>query len=389
MLVLQSLHPSHTTNDFWGCNLLIQLYKPLESDTETFAGNKLGDITKVTSLTFKDKLENYGSFTLNVPKSILFVDKIIKNTLLYVDYDYWLIVKGIVDVGNTLEITGFNLKSLLADRITLYGLTQGAGTTGYDVVQGSTETVIKHYIANNLTSPTDPNRKIVGLEIATDQHRGLATDTYMSRFELVNEAVEKICKNAKIGYDIKVDLATNKMIFDVIVGEDKSESQSERNRVIFAVDRNNVASARYETNISTGKNAFYSTKSGGGLETDAVTQLVFREDTILSGINRREMHLNVSCDSVSDIATYAKKDMESYEDTDSFEIDVKGFAEYGDIYKLGDIVTVRNDTVSLDTIITEAETSYSGVNKSLKLTFGNKKPKLLNQISKQINNKGV
>lgn len=370
--------------------MLVQIFKPLENSSETFAMNKIGDTTKITSLNIKERFYTYGTFTMEIPSDALFARNITENTLLYIDYKRWFRVDGIIDSGGMLEITGKDLKGLLADRITIYGMKQDTGTAGYDVFLGTTEEVLKHYIKNNLVNPVDENRRIFGLEIGLSLCRGIQQDSYMSRFENVAELAEKVCKNAKIGYKIDVDFERNKMIFDVIVGENKVENQSVKNRVVFDIGYGNIARVRYETNISSGSNAFYTTKSGASLEEDAVTQLIFREnETAPSGVYRREKHLNVSCKSVGEMDVYARKEMENYIDANSFEVDVKSFSEYGTIYNLGDIVTVKGNGITLDTNITEAETIYQGNSMSLRLTFGDKKPKPINILQTKINNQGV
>ena len=332
-----------------------------------------------------------GEFALTLPVGSNSADLIEANTLLWVDKADWLLVRNVHADHQLYTVTGHDLKGLLADRITLYGHEQDTGTYGYDVVQGSTETVLKHYIANNLTAPEDENRRIRGLILAADQGRGLASDTYMSRFQPLHELAEAVCKNGKIGYDITADLSLNKMIFDVVTGVDRSKGQASVNRVVFSRKFKNVLSLERESGITANKNVFYATKSGGTLESDATTVMVSGEEEVPAGINRREMQLNVSCDSVADIETYALKDVNDYAKTDSFVVSPGSFDDYGPVYSLGDKVTIEDEAlnVTLDAVIAEAEKSITPEGRTLTLTFGTKKPRILNQLNIKINNKGV
>ena len=306
------------------------------------------------------------------------------------DIEGSLLREAAVDLLKAFQLLKY-LCGLLKDRITLYGAEQDVGAYGYDVVQGSTETVAKHYITNNIAEPTDPNRKVIGFTVAADQNRGLAEDTYMSRFEFLSDLEEKVCKNGGIGYGITVDLAKNAIIFDVLPIVDKTESQSERNRVVFAVERRNVLSLTHEFGATNSKNVFYATKSGGTLEADATTIMVADGDTAASGIDRREMQLNVSCDSISEVSKYALKDVENYRETESFEVSPADLSEYGKVYSVGDKVTVRSTLygITMDAVITEAEKSVTSTGRTIAVTLGEAKPKPLDQIYQAIENKGV
>lgn len=368
-----------------------QIFKPLRAASDTFQKNKIGDCVSAISYTYRKKFYDVGEFTLILPSDCPAAATIGINTLLFADRTDWLIVRNVRREQSQYTITGYDLCGLLKDRITLYGAEQDVGAYGYDVVQGSTETVAKHYITNNIAEPTDPNRKVIGFTVAADQNRGLAEDTYMSRFEFLSDLEEKVCKNGGIGYDITVDLAKNAMIFDVLPIVDKTESQSERNRVVFAVERRNVLSLTHEFGATNSKNVFYATKSGGTLEADATTIMVADGDTAASGIDRREMQLNVSCDSISEVSKYALKDVENYRETESFEVSPADLSEYGKVYSVGDKVTVRSTLygITMDAVITEAEKSVTSTGRTIAVTLGEAKPKPLDQIYQAIENKGV
>ena len=368
-------------------SMIMQIFAPLTDEGQTLQGNKLGDLS-ISSYDYSNHLYEVGTYTITLSAKQIFAGLIEPSTLLYVGYTDWLIVDTIVREGDTIELRGTDLKGLLARRITLYPSSTVTGAEGYDVIQGSTETVLKHYIANNLTAPSDTNRKIIGLAIAPDQERGIASDTYMSRFERVDELAAKVCKNAKMGYTVTVEGGA--MVFEVIEAVDKTAGQSERNRIIFSRRRGNITTSRRERSLASAKNAFYATKSGATLVADALTTLVLRDTDTPRGIERRELHLNVSVDTVADIAPYALKDAADYIDTDSMNVDILGNG-YGTDYQLGDIVTMLDEDsgVALDAQITAARLTYTTSGRSVSLTFGDTRPKAFQRLEREIKNRGV
>ena len=382
--------------------MIIQVFKPLDSDTETLQLNKMADISMSTSFVYTWRFSDVGDFSLVVEGGTRFEETLRPGNLLLVDYQYWVrigdAVRSETAQGYEISITGTDMKGILLQRITLYGKQQDTGAMGYDVVQGSTETVLKHYIKNNITQPADAARRIPGFAIAPDQGRGIVKDTYMSRFEILSELVTKVCKNAEIGYGVEVDAGASQYIFDVVVPADLTEGQSVNNRVVFAVDRGNVATMTRTEGITGLRNAFYATKSGGTLVEDALTQLVYWEgESAPAGIHRRELHLNVSIteevagQELSDIIAAARKEATNYLATDSYDCDIKGDYRLGVDYNLGDYVTVRHEVMgTANKQITEALITYdSNGARSLKLTFGEKATKILNALNTKITNKGV
>lgn len=356
----------------------------------SYQSQKIGDIANVISYNCHKSRTQVGTFTMTIKKGTLFADQIEPNTFIYYDKD-WLIVNDVTLDDDVYTITGTDGKGLLAQRITLYDVAQDTGTMGYDVVQGSTELCLKHYIANNIVNPIDTNRKIPAFTLGENLNRGIASDSYMSRLEPLHEVCEKICKNANIGYDVKVDLMNNKQIFDVINVTDRSASQRDRNQIIFEKGRNNVFSMEREVGNSNEKNVFYAVKSGGNLEADATVIAVTRGEAQAAGIYRREMQLNVSCDSVADIAVYARQQMTPYQKTDSFKISAADVENFDKLFFIGDKVTIRDKTlnVTADVIIEGATKEIENGKKSITLEFGEGKPKIINQLNQKIIQKGV
>lgn len=368
----------------------IQVFKPFETAEETFQTNKLADIKDGMYFKIENSFYGVGKFTLTLPVSAPGAETI--------DVDSWIyaggqlvIVDDVAEDGGYLSVTGNEIKGLLAHRITLYSNENApAGTQGHDVFQGTTEQVMKHYVERNVISSADENRIIPGIILEADHTEAeyQNEDTYMSRFDNLADLLEIVGKNKEFGWNLVPDLKAGTLTFVVIKGKDKTESQSERERVIFSPNRHNLQSYQRTFGMSSAKNAFYATKSGGTLEADAVTELVVREGDVPRGVHRREMQMNVGCDSVDEISKYALKDAENYKPIDSFKADIAGrIEEFGKVYSLGDYVTIEKGGIVCNTQITAATKTYEGVSESLKLTFGNEKPKPIKKMKNEMKNK--
>ncbi|MBQ9082664.1 MAG: siphovirus ReqiPepy6 Gp37-like family protein [Clostridia bacterium] len=365
--------------------MLMQIFKPLEDDTQTFPGNKLGDVPNLLSYEYHKKWRSPGTFTAELPLDAECAGMLEADLLLHIDGDT-LIVRDIRRDDRACTVTGEDLKGYTRQRITLYGEAQDTGTQGYDVVQGTTETCVKHYVDRNLVNPSDPHRRIPGMIIADNQERGLPDDRYMARLQPLSDVLEELCDGAQCGYDITADWAQSRLVFDFAAPVDKTGTNIVRDRVVFAKKRGNVLGLCREQTTSNYKNVFYATRANGTLAADAVTKMVLREGASTpGGPYRREQHVTVSPDSVEDMDRYARKEAESYTATDSFEVTPEAAADYGIHYTVGDVVTVLDEFTgqTTDKIITEARKEYTPGGRRISLTLGDKKPKPLNALNQK------
>lgn len=360
--------------------MTITAYRPLSASEPTFAKAKVTDIFVCTSYSYHRYWYQVGSFTLVVPANVPTVDLITEDMILSVDGRDSLIVTDISRTEKEYTFKGYDLKYLLHLRLTLFPQKeQDAGTYGYYVVQGSTEYCIKDMIQYNITAAADEERRIYGFYAAANQNRGIESDTYMTRLEFLDKVVAAMCKNAQIGYDIKLDFANNRYLFDVALPVDKTDSQHDINSVVFAKQFCNVIGLKRETGTSSEKNAIYAINGGG--TADKVVKCVLRNKSdVPAGILRREVTVNTSAELANEVDMYALKEAEDYVKTDSFELDTAAILEYGELFSVGDKVTFKHGNLYLDSIILEAQIDYTGNDKKVTLTAGNKKPKALNAI---------
>lgn len=331
---------------------------------------------QIISYQYTKRFFAVGEFTLN-----LIVDKdttrIVENCVLNIDND-WLFVDSVQRTDSQITVSGTDLDGWLNLRITAFGTTQVAGADGYDVVSGTTGDCVNHYINNNMINPEDSNRRLPRLHI-TQTAQGKAKDNYMARLQTLSEVVGSLCKGGTIGYEIIADSADG-FAFRTLAGTDHSVGQNENEAVIFSQARHNLFSAEYERGNEDLLNAIYATGAD-------VTQAVYRDGTIPTGVLRRETALDVSVESVEDIKDYALKQVEGNIANNSYNLDIRGVEDYGTVYRLGDYVTVKdaNTTNYWTAQIVEVTKSVSANENKLSLVLGDAKEKLLNKIQNSVN----
>lgn len=295
-----------------------------------------------------------------------------------IEYDgSWLIIEGLSYDYKQIRLSGHDLGIVLSMRVSTYNPdAQESGTQGYDVVQGTTAQCIEHYIDNNLINPANSERAVPMSFDANGVH-GEANDHYMARLENVSDIVTALCDDAGIGY--VADLYGGLIRIRLKASTDKSITQSARAWVIFAAERGNVTGISFEHDSSNFLNAVYAT----GAE---VTEVVYRSLAVVpEGLERYECAVDLSINSVDDIRDYALKAVESNTVTHAYQLSVPA-GDYGVKYQLGDKVTVEETELGnrYTAVITEVKFSQGAGHKSIAITLGRQKPKLLNTIVNNI-----
>lgn len=273
-------------------------------------------------------------------------------------------MRGVTETHNSYIFEGYDLKSLLSQRIILFP--QGeieAGTYGHSAVKGSTEYCIKSYVSKNAVSPEDEERAIYGLTIAADKGLGNPSDSGFVRLDYLHEVVNRFCVRNKIGYDIYHDISNNRYRLQAYAPVDRSDNQTENNKAVFAVQLGNIISLTNRVDTSQARNVIYAVYNGSS----PYVKRVVRGEGVPRGIDRFETTLNVSCSDASEIDAYALEAAEDMVVINSFEVETASAGDYGSVYAVGDIVTFIYKGEARDRLIVEAVKEYSGSGKTVKL----------------------
>lgn len=360
------------------------LYRPLSEEYPTFWMAKLTDITSIISYNYKKRFYQVGEFTMEIPINEPAVPFIAVDTLLFTNDGDYLYITDITENAKSMTIQGYDLKYLLAMRVTLFPEEEQAkGAYGYYVVKGSTEKCIKDIVDYNISeNAPDKNRRIFGFKTGLNEDRGLSNDSYMTRLESLDEVVGVLCKNAKIGYDIVPNMTYSTFIFDVIVPTNRSDNQHDVSKVVFSEQFLNVTDLKRQVGVSSLKNALYTVNVRNN---DTYVQLVDRSGAEESGVFRKETVVNVQCD-VDEIQSYALKDAEDKIKVDSFEAEVQAAESYKKDWFLGDVVTFKRGGLQIDSSVVEAEVNITGESHRVKVTAGDNTPTIVERLSKNTKN---
>jgi hypothetical protein len=242
------------------------------------------------------------------------------------------------DLNNqeTMVVTGRFLTSVIGRRI-IAQQTQ---------VSGTIEACIKKLVNENAISPTDPNRKIPGLQYGI---WAIPATTMEQQFTGKNllEVMQDICKQYDIGF--RIDL-TDSNAFSLVLytGVDRSYDQSANPYVIFSDQYDNLASSDYSEDYQSVVTDVLVAGEGEGLE----RKTVWASNATNSGLDRYELYVdarNASTNDgqITDTVYFAQLKEEGLENIVSV---VQAFAgsvyltnmTLGEDFDVGDIVVIEN-----------------------------------------------
>lgn len=377
----------------------VRLYRPPTADNLRFIPVRVTN--DVTQVRYTENFFTYGDFEIAIPTDSDGAADFRKYMFVLINRAYWGIVLSVErtldNSGDMLTVTGLCLKGLTYARNTLpptFTYEEVGGVAGFDVVDGTTEYCMKHFIRSNFFTQASPTRAIPGFVIAPDKGRGLPDDKYMTRFDQLSLVLEELGRAAGIGYTILPDLDDGNIVFDCVEGVDRSAEQSNNPRIIFSPERKNIVSMNYQNNDRNMRNLFYATLAGAQFEDEAYTATFTRGDEPLpSGMYRWEQHLDISAThpepgrELDELKRLAMVRAESYVTVESFTAEILNAPKvYGVDYKLGDIVTVQNRnwqiTQNVRLVSMTVDASSSGI--TYTATFGDAPINFVARLRRQI-----
>lgn len=196
----------------------------------------------------------------------------------------------------------------------------------------------------------------------------------------------KLSKYSGIGFRFAPDFDNKTITFQCYKGLDRTMGQSDRNRVIFSEQYNNISEATYSVNSQIQKTVCYVGGEGEGSE----RKYVVTGDNSLTGLERRELFLNAADISSEDLTTAQYENalkqrgnnaLETNALSETFEAKTEAIGNftYRVNYDLGDIVTIRKNTwgIATDLRISEITEAYENGALSVIPTFGNPLPETI------------
>lgn len=375
----------------------IRIYDLPETGTPTIRA--AGRVTEAANVDVVERLWTPGTFTIEAPTGARHSEKLVEGRTVWIEQGLWGIIDDVSlkhDTGGAVRVvSGRQLKGLTMDRITIPPTsTTVTGAQGYDTATGPTETVMKHFVLANMLNSAQAARVVCGLEVAEDLGRGLPDDKYMSRHDSLSDVLAALGEAAGLGYDIIPDLARQKLVFDVVAGEDHTARQGLRPRVVFSIQRRSALSQEYALSTRDSRNVFYATLSGSEFVDETLTATYVRDgEEEPVGIRRREKHLSISADTptpgeeYNELRRKALIEAESFRAAESFTCEIApGPVAYRRDYRLGDLVSVINEEwgVEMHTRITEMRTAYTTSGVTYTATFGTAPLSVFGRLRRQM-----
>lgn len=250
-----------------------------------------------------------------------------------------------IEEGNYYTVTGRSLESILDRRIVWQ-------QTTFD--NANLQNAIQRLLNENVINPSIAARKISNFifEASTDTAITSLTLTAQYTGDNLLEVIQEICDDKKIGFKVTLN-ASNKFVFKLYSGKDRSYDQTTSPYVVFSPDFDNIINSNYYESDVSFKNVTLVAGEGEGNERK--TQVVGNA----SGLNRRELYTDARDIQSKDennndipIATYNQmlrqrglEKLTEYKRDKDFDGQVetlKMFVYERDFY-MGDIVQIKNE----------------------------------------------
>lgn len=344
--------------------------------------NLLGEIDNYESLQFTRRFYRPGEFEMHIHLGKRHTEQLQQDRVICINNQpnkagiirYREIAED--DKGiETLIIRGPTLGAVLDQRVTL--------ADSYDRVRGSAETVMKHYVNNHMgngiyATGIHSKRQIPFFAIAEDQLRGKETP-WQTRFEQLDRVMQEIAKWCDIGWQVSLDFANKKWLFDVLTGRDLTTNQRERPPVIFSHEYDNIQSQDYVDSRLQYKNIGYA--GGQGEDEDRLIQMVGEA----AGFDRREVFLDCSsAEDAVELSELGERSLAEQKRIQTFNglILNTGSFRFEEDWDLGDIVTLQNKKWGLimHSRITEVKEIYEPASK-LEIAIGDEIPTITEYVN--------
>lgn len=353
----------------------------------------LGVIDVVTGLTWEQKCADAGNFELWCPLNDQNAELLQEDNLLWIGSES----AGVVEFKEltsdeegteTIHIQG-RLAECYLDYRTIYPTVE---------MTGKISDILRKHVDSNLINPSDANRKIPLIELATDQSALGDSVSYQKTGDTVLLESSKLCQANNLGFKLQFFPRLRKFVFRVYQGVDRTIDQSEVNPVLFSSDLDDILESSYSHNKSELRNFAYVAGEGSGASR--------RVQTVgtAAGIARRELFVDArdlqsekedgttvpESEYNSMLVERGKTSLEDYKDIESFSATLRTFGVTGYVFGvdffLGDKVTVYDSRLKVKTnaVVTSVLMTYDEDGERMDITFGYEQPTIANKLRRRM-----
>lgn len=309
------------------------------------SGVWVGIIEEPTSAIWTPRFNKPGEFEIYTPATVELLGKISDDYFITCEGDEEAMIIERVELttnaenGDFVKITGRSASCLLERRI-IYEQT---------TLSGRVDRAVYKIIDENAINPSDPARALP----LTMDIPDVLSDAISAQHTGTNllEAVEAICAAYGLGFRVVYDDFTKLVLrFELYVGTDRSDGQSEHSPVIFAPEFENLISSFYAFDVTKHKNVAIVAGEGEG---KTRKRAVYGE---ASGLLRRELYVDArdmssnegeisDADYSAQLEARGAEKLTETQMTEAFsgEVDTVNTFILGVDYNVGDIVTIENE----------------------------------------------
>lgn len=351
----------------------------------------LGVIDVVTGLTWLEKFSDAGNFELWCPLNDQNAELLKEDNLLWTGGES----AGVIEFKEltsdeegtkTIHIKGRLAESYL-DYRTIYPTV---------IMTGKLSSILRRHVNNNLINPTDTDRKIPLIELASDQVEYGPSISYQKTGDTVLLEVSKLCEANSLGFRLQFLPKQTKFVFRVYKGTDRTLEQSNVTPVLFSSELDDILESSYSHNTSEVRNFAYVAGEDSGKARKIQTV------GSSTGLSRRELFVDArdlqsekdgtaipESEYASMLTERGKTSLEDYKDIEEFSATLRAFGvtgyEYGTDFFLGDTVTVYDNELKVKTnaVVTEVAKTYDTDGERLDITFGYGQPTIANKLRRR------
>ena len=333
----------------------------------------LGEIADYTSLRLRRKFREVGDFDMVLPLAHPMADRLARDRILCPvgePHKAMLIEEVTRSEGtDTISVKGYTLSGLLRRRVCVPP-GGGEGSFGYDRVTAEAESLMRHYVENNVIRPESSARRMdcVALE-AENLQRGMQNVPWSARFEQLDELLCSIGAYCDAGYALIPDFARGKLVFTFLPGRDRTGAEGGA-RVMFSAHMGNVTGTTLAQSAKQMKNA--AIVGGAGEDENRLILSVCPGGE--TGTARRELFVDAGSRSdVQELTEEGKRRLAEKGLADAIRADVTQTpsCRYGRHWDLGDLVMVAAQGLLMKARITQVQESHeAGRPVTLEVTFG-------------------
>jgi len=266
---------------------------------------------------------------------------------------------------------------------------------GTERINDTAEVVMRTLVDNHAINPANPDRVIPLLELGELKGIGQSINKQTSYANLL-ESIEEVSLSSGLGYRTILDLANQRLIFDVYEGLDRTAGQSMNAPAIFSQEFENILEQEYTDSLNNYRNVALVAGAGEGADRKMVTVGAGAGlDRFELFADRRDLSdVDENGDPIPDENYLPELEQVGHEvlaecteiQTFDSKVNMRSNLTYKEDFDLGDMVTCLNRRwgITIDTRITEIEEVYETNGKSINVTFGNSIPTLIDKIKQVV-----